>query len=79
MYQLVAGQGRQWKLYSKALDCYRKGVRLALAKKDMTTADMAFTNMTTLADVVGEFANTKKEWVPVPQGTHEAQHGALQV
>lgn len=62
MYQLVAGQGRQWKLYSKALDCYRKGVRLALAKKDMTTADMAFTNMTTLADVVGEFANTKKEW-----------------
>jgi putative phenazine biosynthesis phzC/phzF protein len=57
-----AGQGRQWKLYSKALDCYRKGVRLALAKKDMTTADMAFTNMTTLADVVGEFANTKKEW-----------------
>mgnify|MGYP002135699389 CR=1 FL=1 len=31
MYQLVAGQGRQWKLYSKALDCYRKGVRLALA------------------------------------------------
>lgn len=24
--------------------------------------DMAFTNMTTLADVVGEFANTKKEW-----------------
>lgn len=37
MYQLVAGQGRQWKLYSKALDCYRKGVRLALAKKDMTT------------------------------------------
>lgn len=23
MYQLVAGQGRQWKLYSKALDCYR--------------------------------------------------------
>lgn len=33
-----------------------------LAKKDMTTADMAFTNMTTLADVVGEFANTKKEW-----------------
>lgn len=25
MYQLVAGQGRQWKLYSKALDCYRKG------------------------------------------------------
>lgn len=62
MYQLVAGQGRQWKLYSKALDCYRKGVRLALAKKDMPTADMAFTNMTTLADVVGEFANTKKEW-----------------
>lgn len=62
MYQLVAGQGRQWKLYSKALDYYRKGVRLALAKKDMTTADMAFTNMTTLADVVGEFANTKKEW-----------------
>ena len=62
MYHLVAGQGRQWKLYSKALDCYRKGVRLALAKKDMTTADMAFTNMTTLADVVGEFANTKKEW-----------------
>ena len=49
MYQLVAGQGRQWKLYSKALDCYRKGVRLALAKKDMPTADMAFTNMTTLA------------------------------
>lgn len=39
-----------------------KGVRLALAKKDMPTADMAFTNMTTLADVVGEFANTKKEW-----------------
>lgn len=62
MYQLVAGQGRQWKLYSKALDCYRKGVHLALAKKDMPTADMAFTNMTTLADVVGEFANTKKEW-----------------
>lgn len=62
MYQLVAGQGRQWKLYSKALDCYRKGVRLALAKKNMPTADMAFTNMTTLADVVGEFANTKKEW-----------------
>lgn len=62
MYQLVAGQGRQWKLYCKALDCYRKGVRLALAKKDMPTADMAFTNMTTLADVVGEFANTKKEW-----------------
>lgn len=62
MYQLVAGQGRQWKLYSKALGCYRKGVRLALAKKDMPTADMAFTNMTTLADVVGEFANTKKEW-----------------
>lgn len=62
MYQLVAGQGRQWKLYSKALDCYRKGVRQALAKKDMPTADMAFTNMTTLADVVGEFANTKKEW-----------------
>lgn len=37
-------------------------MRLALAKKDMPTADMAFTNMTTLADVVGEFANTKKEW-----------------
>ena len=27
---------------SHTLDCYRKGVRLALAKKDMTTADMAF-------------------------------------
>ena len=52
MYQLVAGQGRQWKLYSKALDCYRKGVRLALAKKDMPTADMAFTNMTTLFFVI---------------------------
>lgn len=33
MYQLVAGQGRQWKLYSKALDCYRKGVRLALGEE----------------------------------------------
>lgn len=33
MYQLVAGQGRQWKLYSKALDCYRKGVRLALRRR----------------------------------------------
>lgn len=62
MYQLAASQGRQAKLYVKALDCYRRAVRGGIRGRDQRTADMAFTNMTTLSDVVGLFDSTRTEW-----------------
>lgn len=62
MYQLAASQGRQAKLYAKALDCYRRAVRAGIRGRDQRTADMAFTNMTTLADVVGMMDSTRAEW-----------------
>lgn len=62
MYQLAAAQGRRADLYVKALDCYRKAVRKAVGERDQATADMAFTNMTSLSDVVGLFDSTRAEW-----------------